>query len=101
MPTPSASRYAVLAAALSLALVCGCKNKEQRALQQARTQAASTRTAQQIQYIDRNGDTVTLIVQPPVAGQPSLVGSIITPPAPGPAPHATDPVITPLAPAHR
>jgi hypothetical protein len=77
-------------------LVIGCKNKDQAALDQAKAQAASTNTPQQVQYIDKNGDTVTTTIQPPVAGQPQQVGTTITPPAPGPIPHSTDPVITPL-----
>jgi hypothetical protein len=89
-------RIAGSAGLMSLALLTGCKNKEQQALEQAKTQAASTNTAQQIQYVDKNGDTVTTTVQPPVAGQPQQVATTITPPAPGPAPQKTDPVITPL-----
>ena len=84
------------AALLALVLITGCKNKEQQALETAKAQAASTNAAQQIQYIDKNGDTVTTTVQPPVAGQPQQVATTITPPAPGPAPHSTDPVITTL-----
>ena len=83
------------AALLSLGLLTGCKSDEQRALDQAKAQAASTNTAQQIQYVDKNGDTVTTVVQPPVAGQPQQVQTQITPPAPGPLPHSTKPVITP------
>jgi hypothetical protein len=79
---------------VALAFLTGCENKEQKALETAKAQAASTNTAQQIQYIDKNGDTVTTTVQPPVAGQPQQVSTLLTPPAPGPAPHSTDPVIT-------
>jgi hypothetical protein len=86
------------AALVSLTLLTGCKNKEQAALEQAKSQAAATNTPQQIQYIDGNGDTVTTVVQPPVAAQPQQVATTITPPAPGPAPHRTNPVITPLGP---
>ena len=86
------------AALISLTLLTGCKNKEQAALEQAKSQAAATNTPQQIQYIDGNGDTVTTVVQPPVAAQPQQVATTITPPAPGPAPHRTNPVITPLGP---
>jgi hypothetical protein len=86
------------AALMTLTLLIGCKNKEQAALDQAKSQAAATNTPQQIQYIDSNGDTVTTIVQPPVAAQPQQVATTITPPAPGPAPHRTNPVITPLGP---
>jgi hypothetical protein len=89
-------RIAAGAGMMSLALLTGCRNKEQQALDKAKSQAASTNTAQQIQYIDKNGDTVTTTVQPPVAGQPQQVATTITPPPPGPAPRKTDPVITPL-----
>lgn len=91
-------RVTGVAALMSLAFLTGCKNKEQVALEQAKSQAAATNTPQQIQYIDGNGDTVTTVVQPPVAAQPQQVATTITPPAPGPAPHRTNPVITPLGP---
>ena len=88
----------VLASAglLSLTVLTGCKSDEQRALEQATSQAAATSTAQQIQYIDKNGDTVTTTVQPPAAGQAQQVTTNITPPPPGPPPHKTTPVITPV-----
>jgi hypothetical protein len=79
--------------ALGLALT-GCKSDTDRALDQAKTQAAATSTAQQIQYIDSNGDTVTTTVQPPVAGQAQQIATTTTAPAPGPVPHKTSPVIT-------
>ena len=78
----------------SLTVLTGCKSDEQRALDQAKTQAAATSTPQQIQYIDKNGDTVTTTVQPPAAGQAQQVTTNITPPPPGPPPHKTTPVIT-------
>jgi hypothetical protein len=81
-------------AVLALAVLSGCSNKEQKALDQAKAQAASTNTAQQIQYVDKNGDTVTTVVQPPVAGQPQNINTTTTPPPPGPPPHSTDPVIS-------
>jgi hypothetical protein len=87
-------RSALCATTVALVLLSGCSNKEQKALDQAKAQAAATNTAQQIQYIDKNGDTVTTVVPPPVAGQPQNISTTTTPPPPGPAPHATDPVIT-------
>jgi hypothetical protein len=90
------ARKLPVVALLALAFLAGCKNKEQAALEQAKAQAASTNMPQQIQYIDRNGDTVTTVVQPPVAAQAQQVATTITPPAPGPAPKSTDPVITAL-----
>lgn len=80
---------------LSLGLMTGCKSAEDRALEQAKAQAASTNTAQQIQYVDKNGDTVTTVVSPPVAGQPQNVQTSVTPPPPGPKPARTKPVVTP------
>jgi hypothetical protein len=74
----------------------GCRSDQQKAIDQAKAQAASTQTPQQVQYVDKNGDTVTTTVQPPVAGQPQQVATTITPPAPGPKPRSTNPVVTPL-----
>jgi len=91
-------RAQLTTAALFTALVfaAGCKSDQQKALDQAKAQAASTQTPQQVQYVDKNGDTVTTTVQPPVAGQPQQVATTITPPPPGPKPHETNPVVTPL-----
>ena len=81
---------------LAFAMMTGCKSAEDKALEQAKSQAASTNTAQQIQYVDGNGDTVTTTVQPPAPGQPQQIATTTTPPAPGPKPAKTNPVITPL-----
>ena len=82
---------------IALVLLAGCTNKEQKALDQAKAQAASTNTPQKVSYIDANGNAVTTTVQPPVAGQAQLIATSITPPPPGPKPQSTDPVVTPLA----
>jgi len=89
-------RLAGGAGLLALALLTGCQSKADKALDQAKAQAASTNTAQQIQYVDKNGDTVTTTVQPAAAGQPQQIVTNSTPPVPGPIPHSTDPVITPV-----
>ena len=89
-------QYAAGACLLSLGLLSGCKSDEQKAIDQAKAQAAATNTPQQIQYVDKNGDTVTTTVQPPVSGQPQSVATQIASPPPGPPPHRTNPVITPL-----
>jgi len=81
---------------IALVLLTGCTNKEQKALDQAKAQAASTNTPQKVSYIDANGNAVTTTVQPPVAGQAQLIATSITPPPPGPKPQSTDPVVTPL-----
>jgi hypothetical protein len=93
------SKFRLVAALGALAFgiaLTGCKSDTDKALDQAKAQAAATNTAQQIQYIDSNGDTVTTTVQPPVAGQPQQIATTTAPPAPGPVPHKTDPVITPV-----
>jgi len=50
--------------ALALALVAGCKSKEDKALEQAKQQAAATGQAQQVISVDKAGNTVTTTVQP-------------------------------------
>jgi hypothetical protein len=87
---------AAVAGVMCFTLLTGCKSKEQAAIDQAKTQAASTGVAQQVQYVDSNGDTNTITVAPPAAGQTQQVTTQITPPAPGPKPARTSPVITPL-----
>ncbi len=82
---------------LTLAFVAGCASKVNRAVDQAKSQATTTNTPQQVQYIDSDGNTITKTVQPPAAqGQQPAVSTLTTPPPPGPKPHSTDPVITPL-----
>jgi hypothetical protein len=88
--------FAVAAGFMALTLLTGCESKEQKAVDQAKAQAASTGVPQQIQYIDANGDTVTTTVTAPAAGQTQQVTTAITAPAPGPKPSRTNPVITPV-----
>jgi len=83
---------------LTLALLAGCASKVTRAIDQAKSEATTTNTPQQVQYIDSDGNTITKTVQPPAAqGQQPAVSTLTTPPPPGPKPHSTDPVITPLS----
>ncbi len=92
-------RAQLSAAALCVALVftAGCKSDQQKAVDQAKAQAAATQTPQQVQYVDTNGNTVTTTVQPPpAAGQPEQVSTTVTSPPPGPKPRATAPVVMPL-----
>jgi hypothetical protein len=82
---------------LTLAFMAGCSSKVTRAVDQAKSQATSTNTPQQVQFVDSDGNTITKTVQPPAAqGQQPAVSTLTTPPPPGPKPHSTDPVITPL-----
>ena len=50
-------RYAVAAGLMGVALLAGCKSKVDQTVDQAKAQAASTGVAQQVQYVDANGDT--------------------------------------------
>jgi hypothetical protein len=93
------TRLTILASAglMTMALLAGCASKDQKALDQAKSQATATNTPQQVQYVDDNGDTITKTVEPPyAAGQKPAVSTLITPPPPGSRPHSTDPVVTPL-----
>lgn len=82
-------------ALLSAVLLSGCKSDSDKAMEQAKAQAAASNAPQQIQYVDGNGDTVTTVVQPPVAGQTQQISTSTAPPAPGPKPHQTKPVVSP------
>lgn len=92
----SRARIATTALSVALTLVVGCKSVQQKALDQAKAQAASTQTPQEVQYVDSNGNTVTKTVQPPINGQAGQVSTTITTPPPGPKPQATPPTVTPL-----
>lgn len=92
----TSTRMLLLSSFMSVALLNGCKSDQQKALDQAQSQAATTNTPQQIQYVDNNGNTVTTTVQPPNSGQPQT-STTTTAPAPGTHPAATEPVITPLS----
>src|SRR5471030_727936 len=70
MIRPTSLRMLLLGSLMSFALLIGCKTDQQKALEQAQSQAATTKAPQQVQYVDKNGNTVTTIVQPPKSGQP-------------------------------
>jgi hypothetical protein len=68
------TRIGLKVAALGLMLaVAGCRSAADKAndaaMAQAKQQAAATGVAQQVVYTDRDGNTVTSIVQPPAPGQ--------------------------------
>jgi len=72
-------RIALAAGLLTVALT-GCKSKQAAALEHAKQQAASTGQPQQIVSTDKDGNTVTTVVQPPVAGQSGqAVTTTVTP----------------------
>lgn len=92
------TRYGAAATAglLSLSLFAGCKSANDKALDQAKNQAAATNIPQQVQYVNSNGETVTTTVQPPATpGAAEQVTTTLTPPVPGaPKPAATQPMVS-------
>jgi hypothetical protein len=70
------------ALALAVALLAGCKSKEDAAIDTAKKQAAATGQAQQVVTVDKNGNTTTVTVQPPAPGQSAgAVTTTVTPAA--------------------
>jgi hypothetical protein len=90
-------RVPMFALALTLALA-GCKSKMDKAVDQAKQQAASTGQPQQVVAVDKTGATTTTVVQPPVKGQSAqAITTTTTPPSPGsPVPPPQDPKVMPL-----
>lgn len=75
---------AVLAVGLFATGLTGCESKADKALDQAKTQAAKTGQPQQVVTVEKDGSTVTTVVQPPAAGQQAqAISSTTTPPTPG------------------
>ena len=85
---------------LAAAMLSGCASKEEKALAQAKAQAAKTGQAQQVVTVDRTGTTTTTIVQPPAQGQSTQAVTTSTTPAPagGPAPPASGPTVSAVPP---
>jgi hypothetical protein len=90
---------AVLALAATVALA-GCASKEQKAIEQAKAQAAKTGQAQQVVSVDNNGATTTTVVQPPAQGQTAEAMTTTTtpPPAGAPKPPVSGPTVSPVPP---
>ncbi len=83
----------LLAAGLS-----GCASKMDKAIEQAKQQAAKTGQPQQVVTVDKTGTTTTTVVQPPAAGQTTqaTATSVTPPPVGAPIPQAADPKVTAL-----
>ncbi len=81
---------------LAVAMLAGCKSKEDAALDAAKKQAAATGQAQQVVSTDKNGTVTTTTVQPPAPGQTGQEVTTTVAPAAGVAPGtpATSPVTT-------
>jgi hypothetical protein len=77
-------RMPVLVLVIVAAMLSGCTSRQERALDQAKKQAAATGQAQQVVSVDKNGTTTTTVVQPPATGQTSeATTTVVTPPVPG------------------
>jgi hypothetical protein len=92
------------ALALGLALLAGCESQQDKAIDAAKKQAASTGQAQQVVSVDKAGNTTTTTVQPPAPGQTAqAVTTTTTPAAVQPAASTsadTAPAATPSGPTY-
>jgi hypothetical protein len=81
---------------LGLAMLAGCKSKEDAAVDKAKQQATATGQAQQVVSTDKNGNVTTTTVQPPAPGQKTQAVTTTVTPAAGVAANtpATAPVGT-------
>lgn len=78
------------------AAISGCASRQEKALEQAKKQALATGQPQQVVSVDKNGITITTVVQPPAPGQkdPTLVTTSAPPPAGSPKPSPSGPVVS-------
>jgi hypothetical protein len=91
-----AMRTPLLVLVLVASILSGCASKQEKALDQAKKQAATTGQAQQVVSVDKNGTTTTTVVQPPAKGQTSeSITTQVTPPTPGaPVPTVSGPIVS-------
>lgn len=100
--SPSPVFQFVIATLLSTALITGCgKSKQEQAIEQAKKQAAATGQPQQVVSVDKGGNTVTTVVQPPLPGQTGQqITTTVTPapsvPASAPAVASGQAAVAPL-----
>ena len=94
----------LLTVVLAASVLTGCESKEQKALDQAKQQAAKTGQAQQVVSVDKSGATTTTVVQPPAGGQAGgqaneAITTTVTPAAAGiPAPAPSGPTVSAVPP---
>lgn len=82
---------AATALTLSVALVAGCKSEQDKAIEQAKKQAAATGQPQQVVTVDKNGTTTTTTINPPTQGQDINSEMVNTVTAPSQTPPGTPP----------
>ena len=104
LPILSKRLQGAVAIALFAGMLSGCESKMDKAIDQAKQQAAATGQPQQVVSTDKSGVTTTSVVQPPVPGQTTQVVTTTTTSsrtvsasasAPPPPPASTDPVVSP------
>jgi hypothetical protein len=81
-----------------LAGMAGCKSQQEKAVEDAKKQAASSGQPQQVVSVDKDGNTTTTVVQPPLQGQTQpTVTTTTAPPEPGkPKPSPMGPKVMPV-----
>lgn len=92
-------RGSVSALALVMtAAIFGCSSAQEKALEQAKKQAAATGQPQQVVSVDKDGNTTTTVVQPPAQGQtsPTVVTTTAPPPPGQPKPSPKKPMVSPV-----
>jgi hypothetical protein len=85
------TRTTVKAAVLMFVMLAfaGCQSKQDKAIDEAKKQAAATGQAQQVVSVDKNGNTTTTTVQPPAPGQTGQQVTTTVTPAQGGVPANT------------
>jgi hypothetical protein len=84
---------------LAIALLAGCQSKQDAAIETAKKQAAATGQAQQVVTVDKQGNTTTVTVQPPVPGQTAQSVTTTVTPAASPQSSPQSSTIAPGQPA--
>jgi hypothetical protein len=90
----------ILVLALIMPGLSGCASKQEKALEQAKQQAAKTGQPQQVVTVDKTGTTTTIVVQPPSSGQTAqAMTTTVAPPTAGtPAPPPSGPAVSTVPP---
>jgi hypothetical protein len=88
----------ILLLMLLAGIFSGCSSKQERAVDQAKKQAAATGQAQQVVSVDKNGTTTTVVVQPQTVGQrTAAITTTVAPLKPGtPVPAPSEPMVSAL-----
>jgi hypothetical protein len=85
-------------ALMVLAGMAGCRSQQEKALEEAKKQAATSGQPRQVVSVDKDGTTTTTVVQPPAQGQtqPTVTTTTAPPPAGQPKPAPMAPKVSPV-----